>query len=187
MRAYALSFWYVLGSFWRLRSAVLAAKIPAWASACTRVAGVRPDGADHGLRRSAYLGATWNPAVSIGLWAGRFPPPSSRPTSWRRCSRDRRRRGALPDCQRTAASTSTRLCAERLWRTFGRRLLAAGRARLRSRMTMFFLIITLGATDSARAGRLCADRDRPGADADHLISIPVTNTSVNPARSTGVA
>ena len=33
-------------------------------------------------------------------------------------------------------------------------------------MTFLFLIVILGATDSARAGRLRADRDRPGADAD---------------------
>ena len=38
-----------------------------------------------------------------------------------------------------------------------------------------------------RARRHCAGRDRPGADLIHLISIPVTNTSVNPARSTSQA
>lgn len=54
-------------------------------------------------------------------------------------------------------------------------------------MTMMFLIIILGATDR---------RAHPGGaplaiglalTLIHLISIPVTNTSVNPARSTGVA
>ena len=37
------------------------------------------------------------------------------------------------------------------------------------------------------AGRLRAARDRPRPDADPPVSIPVTNTSVNPARSTGPA
>ena len=54
-------------------------------------------------------------------------------------------------------------------------------------MTFVFLIVILGATDEARRGRLRADRDRPGADADPPDHIPVTNTSVNPARSTGPA
>ena len=37
------------------------------------------------------------------------------------------------------------------------------------------------------AGRLRADCDRPRLTLIHLISIPVTNTSVNPARSTATA
>lgn len=37
------------------------------------------------------------------------------------------------------------------------------------------------------AGRLRAHRHRLGLDVIHLISIPITNTSVNPARSTGPA
>lgn len=54
-------------------------------------------------------------------------------------------------------------------------------------MTMMFLIVILGSTDK-RAPRALA----PAAiglclTLIHLISIPVTNTSVNPARSTGVA
>lgn len=36
-------------------------------------------------------------------------------------------------------------------------------------------------------GRLRSHRHRPLPDPDHLVTIPVTNTSVNPARSTGVA
>ena len=54
-------------------------------------------------------------------------------------------------------------------------------------MTMMFLMIILGATDKRAPAGLRADRHRPGLTLIHLISIPVTNTSVNPARSTGVA
>ena len=54
-------------------------------------------------------------------------------------------------------------------------------------MTMMFLVIILGATD-ARAPRGFAPLAIGlGFTLIHLISIPVTNTSVNPARSTGVA
>ena len=54
-------------------------------------------------------------------------------------------------------------------------------------MTMMFLVIILGATDT-RAPKGCAPiAIGLGLTLIHLISIPVTNTSVNPARSTGVA
>ena len=54
-------------------------------------------------------------------------------------------------------------------------------------MTMIFLVIILGATD-ARAPRGFAPLAIGlGFTLIHLISIPVTNTSVKPARSTGVA
>jgi len=54
-------------------------------------------------------------------------------------------------------------------------------------MTFFFLLVILGAT-SARAPKGFAPiAIGLGLTLIHLISIPVTNTSVNPARSTGVA
>lgn len=54
-------------------------------------------------------------------------------------------------------------------------------------MTAFFLFIIMGATDK-RAPSGCAPIAIGLAlTLIHLISIPVTNTSVNPARSTGVA
>ena len=68
-------------------------------------------------------------------------------------------------------------------------------------MTAAFLFIILGATDTSRAssggGTVVADEVRAAGFAPiaiglgltliHLISIPVSNTSVNPARSTGPA
>jgi aquaporin Z len=54
-------------------------------------------------------------------------------------------------------------------------------------MTFMFLLIILGATD-ARAPAGCAPIPIGlRLTLIHLISIPVTNTSVNPARSTGPA
>ena len=54
-------------------------------------------------------------------------------------------------------------------------------------MTMFFLIIILGATDRRAPAGLAPIAIGLALTLIHLISIPVTNTSVNPARSTGVA
>jgi aquaporin Z len=54
-------------------------------------------------------------------------------------------------------------------------------------MTFMFLIIILGATDSRAPAGFAPIAIGLGLTLIHLISIPVTNTSVNPARSTGPA
>ena len=54
-------------------------------------------------------------------------------------------------------------------------------------MTMFFLLIIMGATDKKAPAGLAPIAIGLALTLIHLISIPVTNTSVNPARSTGVA
>lgn len=54
-------------------------------------------------------------------------------------------------------------------------------------MTFMFLLIILGATDDRAPPGLAPVAIGLGLTLIHLISIPVTNTSVNPARSTGVA
>ena len=54
-------------------------------------------------------------------------------------------------------------------------------------MTMMFLLIILGATDSRAPQGFAPLAIGLGLTLIHLISIPVTNTSVNPARSLGVA
>ncbi len=54
-------------------------------------------------------------------------------------------------------------------------------------MTMMFLLIILGATDKLAPKGFAPLPIGLGLTLIHLISIPVTNTSVNPARSTGVA
>lgn len=54
-------------------------------------------------------------------------------------------------------------------------------------MTMMFLLIILGATDKRAPQGFAPIAIGLGLTLIHLISIPVTNTSVNPARSTGVA
>jgi aquaporin Z len=54
-------------------------------------------------------------------------------------------------------------------------------------MTMMFLLVILGATDKRAPQGMAPIAIGFCLTLIHLISIPVTNTSVNPARSTGVA
>lgn len=54
-------------------------------------------------------------------------------------------------------------------------------------MTAFFLIVIMGATDKRAPAGFAPIAIGLCLTLIHLISIPVTNTSVNPARSTGVA
>lgn len=54
-------------------------------------------------------------------------------------------------------------------------------------MTAMFLVIIMGATDSRAPAGFAPIAIGLGLTLIHLISIPVSNTSVNPARSTGVA
>ena len=54
-------------------------------------------------------------------------------------------------------------------------------------LTAFFLIIIMGSTDARAPKGFAPIAIGLALTLIHLISIPVTNTSVNPARSTGVA
>jgi aquaporin Z len=54
-------------------------------------------------------------------------------------------------------------------------------------LTAFFLYVILGATDSRAPQGFAPLAIGLCLTLVHLISIPITNTSVNPARSTGVA
>ncbi|MGN6990323.1 aquaporin, partial [Neisseria sp. P0009.S004] len=54
-------------------------------------------------------------------------------------------------------------------------------------LTSFLLIIIMGSTDKLAPGGFAPINFGLGLTLINLISIPVTNTSVNPAPSTGVA
>ena len=54
-------------------------------------------------------------------------------------------------------------------------------------MTFFFLIVILGSTDDRAPAGLAPIAIGLGLTLIHLISIPVSNTSVNPARSLAAA
>ena len=136
-------------------------------------------------------GCHLNPAVSVGLVAGgRFPARELVPYviaqvlgAARGC------RGALLHRQRQGGlRRRRRLRLQRLRRALAGRLLAWASAFVcEVVMTFMFLMIILGATDRRAPAGFAPIAIGLGLTLIHLISIPVTNTSVNPARSTGPA
>ena len=163
------TFWLVLGG---CGSAVLAAAFPERRHRpARRVAGLRPDGADDGLRDRPHLGL---PSQSGGVDrpVGRRAlsgEPTCCPTSWRRCSaassaaaralRHRQRQGRLRPGAGGFASNGYGEHSPG-----GYTLLAALVCEVV--MTMFFLIDHPRRHRHARAGGLRADRHRPVPDAD---------------------
>ncbi len=184
----------LLGTFWLTfggcGSAVLAAAYPGLGIGFTGVA------LAFGLTvlTMAYAvgpisGGHFNPAVTVGLWAGgRFPAAAILPYL-------------------AAQVTGAVLAAAALW------LIASGKpgfelggfasngygdlspghyalsACLAAEfvLTAFFLIVIMGATAPGAPAGFAPLAIGLALTLIHLISIPVTNTSVNPARSTGPA
>lgn len=135
-------------------------------------------------------GCHLNPAVSIGLWAGgRFPSSQLLPYIVAQVLGGIVAGGVLyliasgaPGFD-LAGGFATNGYAERS--PGGYSMTAALITEVV--MTAFFLIIILGATDKRAPAGFAPIAIGLGLTLIHLISIPVTNTSVNPARSTGVA
>ncbi len=135
-------------------------------------------------------GCHLNPAVSIGLWAGgRFPAKDLLPYIISQVLGAIAGGGVLYLIASGKAGFD--LAGGFASNGFGEHspggysMLAALIAEIV--MTMMFLIIILGATDKRAPKGLAPIAIGLGLTLIHLISIPVTNTSVNPARSTGVA
>ncbi|MFZ2752133.1 MAG: aquaporin Z [Lysobacteraceae bacterium] len=139
-------------------------------------------------------GGHFNPAVSFGLWAGgRFPARDLAPYIVAQVI------GAIaagfilfqiasgrPDFAIDPASAGA-------FATNGYDALSPGGYGVAAAflcevvMTAFFLVVILGATHKNAPAGFAPIAIGLGLTLIHLISIPVTNTSVNPARSTGVA
>jgi len=135
-------------------------------------------------------GCHLNPAVSIGLWAGgRFPAKQLLPYIIAQVLGAIVAGGVLYIIASGKAGFDVAAgFASNGYGTHspgGYSLLAALVTEIV--MTMMFLIIILGATDKRAPQGLAPIAIGLGLTLIHLISIPVTNTSVNPARSTGVA
>jgi len=135
-------------------------------------------------------GCHLNPAVSVGLWAGgRFPANQLLPYIVAQVVGAVVAGGVLyviasgkADFDVSAGFAANGYGAHS---PGGYSLLAALVSEIV--MTMMFLLVILGATDKRAPQGMAPVAIGFCLTLIHLISIPVTNTSVNPARSTGVA
>jgi len=135
-------------------------------------------------------GCHLNPAVSIGLWAGgRFPASKLLPYIIAQVAGGILAGGVLY----IIASGKAGFDVSAGFAANGYGIHSPGEYSLLAGlvteivMTMFFLLIILGSTDKRAPQGLAPIAIGLGLTLIHLISIPVTNTSVNPARSTAVA
>ena len=135
-------------------------------------------------------GCHLNPAVSIGLWAGgRFPASQLLPYIAAQVVGAVIAGGVLY----LIASGKAGFDASAGFASNGYGAHSPGGYSLLAAlvtevvMTMGFLVIILGATDKRAPPGFAPLAIGLGLALIHLVSIPVTNTSVNPARSTGVA
>jgi aquaporin Z len=182
------TFWLVLGG---CGSAVLAAKFPGVGIGLLGVSFA------FGLTvmTMAYAighisGCHLNPAVSVGLWAGRrFPASQLLPYIVAQVLGATAAGGVLFVIASgkagfdVSAGFAANGYAEH---SIGEYSLLAGFV-TEVVMTAMFLLIILGATDERAPRGFAPIAIGLGLTLIHLISIPVTQTSVNPARSTGVA
>ena len=139
-------------------------------------------------------GGHFNPAVSFGLWAsGRFSTKDLLPYIIAQCLGGIVAAGTLLYILSGKAgfaidNTKAGAFATNGYGAFspdGYSMAAAFTAEFV--LTMFFLIVILGATDKAANGKFAGIAIGFALTLIHLISIPITNTSVNPARSTSQA
>ncbi len=135
-------------------------------------------------------GCHLNPAVSVGLWAGgRFPAGQLLPYIVAQVLGAIAAGGVLY----VIASGAAGFDVSQGFASNGYGAHSPGGYSLGSGfvtelvMTCFFLLIIMGATDKRAPHGFAPIAIGLGLTLIHLISIPVTNTSVNPARSTGPA
>ena len=135
-------------------------------------------------------GGHFNPAVSFGLWiSGRFSAKELLPYIGAQCIGAIAAAGCLFIILNGADAFSTEgagAFATNFYEMEG----YAGRSYsmfsaflVEFLLTMFFLIVILGATDKYANGKFAGVAIGLALTLIHLISIPITNTSVNPARS----
>jgi aquaporin Z len=131
-----------------------------------------------------------NPAVSIGLWAGgRFPANQLLPYILAQVSGAIAAGGVLYVIASGAPGfdVSAGFAANGYGEHSPGEYSLAAALVCEVVMTLFFLLVILGATDRRAPSGFAGIPIGLSLALIHLVSIPVTNTSVNPARSTGVA
>ena len=135
-------------------------------------------------------GGHFNPAVSFGLWAGgRFPFKDLIPYIIAQCIGALAAAGALfyiwtGKAGNVIDNTVAGAFASNGYDKFspdGFSKLSCFTAEFL--LTMFFLLVIIGATDKFANGKFAGIAIGLALTLIHLISIPITNTSVNPARS----
>ena len=135
-------------------------------------------------------GCHLNPAVSVGLWAGgRFPASGLVPYVVSQVA------GALAGAGilYVIASGKSGFDVTKMFGCNGYEAHSPGHYGLLAClvsevvMTFMFLVVILGSTDRRAPAGMAPIAIGLGLTLIHLISIPVTGTSVNPARSTGPA
>jgi aquaporin Z len=125
-------------------------------------------------------GGHFNPAVSVGLWAGgRFPAGQLLPYIVAQVAGAIVAAGVLYVIAsgKSDFSPRRRLCVERIRRALAGSLLADGGAGDEVVMTFMFLIVILGATHKRAPVGFAGLAIGMMLTLIHLISIPVTNTS----------
>jgi len=139
-------------------------------------------------------GGHFNPAVSFGLWAsGRFPAKDLVPYILAQCLGGiaaagtllfilSRKEGFAIDNTKAGAFATNGYGA---FSPDGYSMTSAFAAEFV--LTLFFLLIIIGATDKLANGKFAGVAIGLALTLIHLVSIPITNTSVNPARSTSQA
>lgn len=139
-------------------------------------------------------GGHFNPAVSFGLWAsGRFPAKDLVPYIISQCLGGiaaagtlffilSGKEGFIIDNTKAGAFATNGYGA---FSPDGYSMASAFAAEFV--LTLFFLLIIIGATDKLANGKFAGVAIGLALTLIHLVSIPITNTSVNPARSTSQA
>lgn len=135
-------------------------------------------------------GGHFNPAVSFGLWAGgRFSAKELLPYIVSQCAGAIAAAGTLffiwsGKSGNVIDNTKAGAFASNGFGAFspdGYSMISCFAAEFV--LTAFFLLIILGATDAFANGKFAGVAIGLGLTLIHLVSIPITNTSVNPARS----
>ena len=129
-------------------------------------------------------GAHLNPAVSVGLWVGgRFPAKDLLPYIVSQILGGLTAAGVLSLIITGNGSTIGDFAANGYGNHSPGKYSMEAALITEVVMTFMFLIVILGATDKKAAGGFAGLAIGLALTLIHLISIPVTNTSVNPARS----
>ncbi|MFA5551257.1 MAG: aquaporin Z [Trueperaceae bacterium] len=192
MKQYLAEF---LGTFWLVfggvGSALLAAGVPDVGIGYLGVAlafGLTVVTAAYAMAHIS--GAHFNPAVSVGLWvAGRLPTSQLLPYVVAQVLGAVAASGVLY----LVASGAAGFDASQGFASNGFGALSPGGYSMTAGLiievvlTAFFVVVILGVTGKGAPAGFAALAIGLALTLIHLISIPVTNTSVNPARSTGPA